>query len=250
MSHRAINPGVNNASGQSPRQNQKHAMKNFILATILGAAVSVLAGCESNGLSNREHSGVDYANYVLSLPVNQPDAMSKKTTLPIRLAVAQIGEPAPPSSMLASLAARPDLVTLAIGLPLPGEKQAGGYEGRVQSLCKLAKASGADYVFLFGGNEDSWSEGNFLRIFDFTVIGAVLIPATEIVLEGKGAGVLIDASTREPVFLVNVETKGSKYSPDWFADDRTVGLSAQCRDQLVRKLQEGLLKKLSDHPAP
>lgn len=235
-------------------------MKNIIASAITGAAVCLLAGCETTGLSYRERSGVDYPNYVLSLPASRPGAPSKKPALPVRLAVAQIGESAPPEAMLDTLAARRDLIASVIGLPLPGETQAPyhyrqsepafDYAARVQSVCRLAKASGADYVFLFGGNVDSWSDGNLLRIFDLTLIGGMIVPATEINLEGKGAGALIDAATRQPVFFVNADYKASRYCPDYFSNDKTMAMRVQSRDELVQKLQVGLLNKLSDIPAP
>lgn len=101
--------------------------------------------------------------------------------------------------MLDALAARPDLVASVAGLLLPGETETESpyhgnrpippgfdYAGRVKTVCRLAKTEGADYVFLMGGNVDSWSEGNFLRLFDITVVGGAIFPATEIHLEGKG----------------------------------------------------------------
>jgi hypothetical protein len=234
-------------------------MKNIIPLTITGAAVCLLAGCETTGLSYREHSGVDYPNYVLSLSAKQPGALAKKPALPIRLAVAQIGESAPPTSMLDTLAARRGLVASVIGLPLPGEtqtpyrlrsgEQGFDYAGRVQAVCQLARASGADYVFLFGGNVDSWSGGNFLRIFDLTLIGGMIFPATEIHMEGKGAGTLIDAATRQPVCLVNADNQESGYCPDFFANDKTMAMRVQSRDELVQKLQVELLNKLAGSPA-
>jgi hypothetical protein len=230
-------------------------MKNIIYPIIAGAAACLLTGCETTGLSVRENSGVDYPNYVLSLRTDRPNTPPQKPALPVRLAVAQIGEPAPPRAMLDALSASPELIATVVGLPLPGDsgnqfrykqtEPASDYAGRVKAICRLAQASGADYVFLFGGNVDSWTEGNFLRVFDLTLIGGMIFPATEIHLEGKGAGTLIDAATEQPVCFVNADSQLSNHCPDYFSNDETMALRVQARDELVGKLQAGLLKKLA-----
>ena len=235
-------------------------MKNIVPLTITSVAVCLLTGCETTGISPREHSRVEYPNYILSMSAGQPGAPSKKAALPVRLAVAQIGEVAPPGSMLDNLAKRKDLITSVIGLPLPGDAQtaydsrksesAFNYAGKIQSVCELAKASGADYIFLFGGNVDSWTKGNALRIFDFTIVGGMILPATEINTEGKGAGTLIDVATRQPVFFINVDDHESRHCPDFYSNEDTTPLCVQSRNELVRKLQDGLLQKLADNAAP
>jgi len=229
-------------------------MKKTVSLTIAAAGMCLLTGCETTGLSAREHSGVDYPNYVLSLPADRP-ANSPKPALPIHLAVAQIGESAPPKTMLDALAARSDLITSVVALPLPCEavepyryrskEVVTDYAGRVKAICRLAKASGADYVFLFGGNVDSWTDGNALRFFDITIIGGMILPGTKVNLEGKGAGTLIEAATEQPVIFINADNNHSQYSPDFFSDDKTMDMRVQARDELVKKLQAGLLEKLA-----
>lgn len=230
-------------------------MKTIIYMAITATTVGLLTGCETTGMSPHEHSGVDYPNYVLNL---RPDSTGPRARLnpPIHLAVAQIGESAPPSAMLDALSSRPDLIASVIGVPLPGNGQAYSYgynkqtpaidyASRIQAVCRLAKESGADHVFLFGGDIDSWSEQNPLAILDLTIIGGMIFPGTKIELEGKTAGVLIDASTRQSVFLVNADDKISALSPDCFANDRTMGLRVQARDDLVKKLQGAFLTRLA-----
>jgi len=221
-----------------------------------------MTGCETTGLSSREHSGVDYPNYVLNLRTDSQNTPPQKPALPIHLAVVQIGESAPPKAMLDALESRTNLIASVVGLPLPGEttdaypyrykqaEPATDYAGRVKTICRLAKASGADYVFLFGGNVDSWTEGNFLRIFDITIIGGMIFPASEVNLEGKGAGTLIEAATEQPVLFVNADNKQSNYCPDFFSNEKTMDMRVQARDELVLKLQDGLLKKLATRPSP
>jgi len=230
-------------------------MKTIIKSAMAVAAVCLLAGCETTGLSPREQSGASYPNYILSLQSNGASA-PQKPVAPIRLAVAQIGEAAPPETMLDQLAAQKALVASVTGLPLPGEMQnnyynsanrpAGDYGTRVKTICALARASDADYVFLFGGNIDSWRANNSLSILDLTLVGGVLVPGGRTHIEGKGAGALISASSCQPVFFVSVDEQDSAASPDYLADGRTADMRAKARDELIKKLTQELLDKLAN----
>jgi hypothetical protein len=239
------------------RHNLEKTMKKFIQSGTALAAVALLAGCVTTGLSPREQSGVSYPSYILSLAsdgTNAPQMVVK----PIRLAVAQVGEVAPPDAMLDKLAGQKVLVASVIGLPLPGDVSTGPVYNRynrqddtpeecaerIKSVRNLARVSGADYLFLFGGNIDSWERRNSMGILDLTVVGGVIAPGTRINLEGKGAGALVDVATGQPVLFVSAEAKDSTLSPDYLADGKTTGMRARIRDELVGKLSDELLKKL------
>ena len=96
-------------------------MKTIIKSVIAVTAVCLLAGCETTGLSSRERAGASYPNYILSLQSGGTNAPTQKPVVPIRLAVAQVGESAPPETMLNELTAQPTLVAWVVALPLPGE---------------------------------------------------------------------------------------------------------------------------------
>ena len=229
-------------------------MKTIIKSAVAVAAVCLLAGCETTGLSPREQSGVSYPNYILSLQSNGASA-PQKLVAPIRLAVAQIGQAAPPETMLDQLAAQKSLVASVAGLPLPAETEnnyyhaanysTGDYGARLKTVCGLAQAAGADYVFLFGGDIDSWRANNSLSILDLTLVGGVLLPGGRTHIEGKGAGALISASTCQPVLFVSADAEDSAASPDYLADGKAANLRARTRDELIRKLTKGLLDKLA-----
>jgi hypothetical protein len=231
-------------------------MKTIIKSAVAIAAVCLLTGCETTGLSPRESSGVSYPNYILSLPVN-PAATPQRPAMPIRLAVAEVGEDAPPDAMLNKLAGHGNLVASVTGLPLPSDGVPAyeflranspklDYASRVKTICGLARISGADYVFLFGGNVDSWQENNALSVLDITVIGGVFVPGARIHIEGKGAGVLIDTTNCEPVLFVNSEAKDSGSSPDYLTEGKTMNLRVKVRDVLINDLTDQLLNKLTD----
>ncbi len=216
----------------------------------------LLAGCETTGLSPRESSGVNYPNYILSLQSDSTNA-PQPVVAPIRLAVAQVGEDAPSDAMMAKLAGQKTLVASVIGLPLPGQdvnyptynnRQNGpveDYAGHIKALRGLARASGADYIFLVGGSINSWQTRNPSSLLDITLIGAMVAPGTEIKAEGKGAGTLIDVATGAPVFFTSTEVRDTKLSPDDLAYGKTDDLRSRVRDELVGKLTDDLLAKLA-----
>jgi len=80
-------------------------------------AIGLITGCETNGMSYREHPGVTYPNYILSLQPKSP-RWRRKNPHAIHLAVAQVGESAPAQAMLKKLEADPTLVASVVALPL------------------------------------------------------------------------------------------------------------------------------------
>jgi|HubBroStandDraft_1064217.scaffolds.fasta_scaffold132019_2 hypothetical protein len=235
-------------------------MKKIIPCAIAVTAICALTGCETTGLSPRETSGVSYPNYVLSLPSSGTNTLTKIST-PIRLALVQVGETAPPDSMIDKLAAQKTLVVSVMGLPLPGDAgnfpiytrasaQGPDYAGRVKAICNAARTTGADYVFLFGGSMDSWQENNSLSVFDLTIVGGFLVPDVKIHIEGKGAGTLISTTTYQPIFFVDASVTSVDSSPDFLADGKTMTLRAKDRDELANKLSDQFLNKLAGVSVP
>ena len=236
-------------------------MNKLIQTATAVAVVGLMTGCETTGLSPREHSGLDYPNYVLNLRTNRTNAPLQKPVLPIHLALAQIGETAPPQTMIEGLEANSNLIASVVTLPLPADSESNfgirrpgqaneDYASRVEAVCNLAEAAGANYVFLIGGSLDSWTRENSLGMFDLTLVGGWIIPGTKVSIEGKGAGTLIVATTGQPVFFVNVECKESALSPDFLSAGKTTGMRVHARDALANELTEALEKKLADGASP
>src|SRR5215469_2727681 len=134
-------------------------MKMLVQSAVAVAAICLLAGCGSTGLSPRETSTVSYPNYILSLQ-SGPAGPPQKIVAPIRLAVAQVGEDAPPAALLDKLAGQRTLVASVTGLPLPDDnqfaynrpgRQGSDYASRMKAVCGLAQIAGADYILVIGG---------------------------------------------------------------------------------------------------
>jgi uncharacterized membrane protein (UPF0136 family) len=230
-------------------------MKMLVQSAVAVTAVCLLAGCETTGFSPRETPMVSYPNYILSLE-SGPAGAPQKIVTPIRLAVAQIGEDAPPETLLDKLAGQKTLVASVNGLPLPDDdgnqipysrpgRPGPDYSSRVKTVCSLAQAAGADYVFLVGGTVDSWRQNNSLSVLDATIVGAAIVPAARIHVEGRGAGALISTATCRPVLFVSADSRTTGMSPDFLVDGKTAALDAQVRDQLAAKLTDQFLDRLA-----
>src|SRR6266568_670584 len=127
------------------------------------------AGC-STGLSPRETRTQNYPAFVLSLYDNPgPAAPTPALTTPLRIAVAQIGEIAPPQIMLDRLRQRGELFTRVEGIPGVFEDVQGNnntaaltiserqqVRDRVGHLQHLAYDVGMDYLFIYGGAIDHY----------------------------------------------------------------------------------------------
>ena len=238
-------------------------MKKTLPSVVTIGLVLLAAGCDTTGLSPRERSGVSYSNYILALQSKAAPA-TNHLALPISLAVVQVGESAPPKSMLDKLGSESALVASTTALPLPADAErwytvkdsakepATDYEKRMKTICGLAQSTGADYVFIFGGNLDSWRKNNFLSFFDITILGGFIFPGSKLNVEGKSAGSLIEAATGEPVLFVSTDAKESGISPDFLSDGKLDHLRAKVRDVLIANLTDELLKRIAakSHAGP
>ena len=220
--------------------------------TVTLAALVCTTGCETANLSRREQANVSYPSYILNLRPRPSLGAPPKLTTPLRLAVVQVGELAPPKAMLDQLQSDRSLVAAVVGLPswIETRGQSNNTEvvaGQVQAVCQLAQSVGAGHVFVFGGNMGSWSDANALRLFDLTLVGAALLPSTKIIAEGKAAGTLIDTANCEPVVLASVDAKRSVHSPTQLTDGKSETLRAALRDELTAALAGELLRMLGGH---
>lgn len=228
-------------------------MKILLQSAAAVAVICLLAGCETAGLSPHETSGVSYPNYILSLQ-SGTDGPPQKIVAPIRLAVAQAGEDAPPAALLDKLAEERTLVTSVTGLLLPDDslfpygrpvRQGPDSASRVKAICGLAQSAGADYILIIGGSLDSWNQHNSLSALDMTIVGGAIVPGAKIHVEGRGAGTLISTATCRPVLFVSADTRATAMSPDFLVDGKTAALDAHARDDLAGKLVDRFLSQLS-----
>ncbi len=239
------------------RRPGKEIVKTAVRRGVILTAILVLSGCYTTGLSMREKGVFSYSNFIYSLYENRTnDAAPGPIEFPIRLAVAQIGENAPPQTFLDRLREGSTLISEVSPLPAAGwdpndyygdeGKKAAGRKVRVlvEQMRRLAGDVGADYILLFGGSVDTVEQANALWIFDITGVAAVLFPSHKISGEGRAAATLIDVRTGGAVFTVSTQAEGSRYAPTLLADGRETKLRVGIRDELVADLADRFIDRL------
>jgi len=226
-------------------------MKTIKSLTILVMALFV-SGCYTTGLSVREKGVYNYSNFVYGLYGEEPllRDKSKKVKSSISIAVAQIGETAPPKAMLERLRVEKDLITKVIPLPAGPSKLTNNNNVLAQEDVRettakmryLSKDLGADYLFLFGGSADYRCASNFLQVFDISIVGAYILPSYKHTAEGRASGVLVDVATGEVQLIVSSEGKASTYTPSYM----DYGSSGDGKSKVLVRLRDDLVYKLSD----
>ena len=239
----------------------------------------ILTGCATTGLSMRETPG-DFSGIALSLhdiaaPSTRSAAPLKPASFPVRLAVAQLGEIAPPEDMLAVLREQRETFIDVQAVPsamsnynvghnysrrdggklystaeqLDDRRQA--IRQQVDSMRAFARDGGADYLLLFGGTVDRASTSTPLSIFDLTIVGAFVIPSKQIMAEGRAGAALIDVRDGRSVMTFNAQSKGDRLAPTASRDNTELKLVRSLRDDLTRDLAKQLtqrIRHLSDPP--
>ena len=230
--------------------------KGLGLFLILGM-MFLVSGCYTTGLSTRETGGFNYSNFVYGLYDDQSQTKDviKSIKRPIKLAVAQVGESAPPKSVLEKFTQERSLISKVMELPAGGaesnyynnnqnQNNIQEMEKRMQKMRQLAKDLGADYLFLFGGSADVGEAQSWLGFFDITMIGMFVIPSQKIMAEGKAAGALIDVETGRVVFTVNAQSNLDQNATTYNLYGKRDETLIKLRDTLVETLTEQFFQKL------
>ncbi len=231
-------------------------MEKIFKVSALIVAVVFVAGCQTTGLSLREQGNFNYSNFIYGLYDGQTDSAkeTKSFVKPIKLAVAQVGENAPPKLMLEKLGSQNDLIASVSVIPVGGNQSnyygndktqdAVDFGSRMGKMRKLAKDLGADYLFLFGGTSEMGERQSWLGIMDLTIVGAFIFPTHKIVTEGKATGALIDVETGKAVFMVSSQEAKDDYGTTYNLYGKQEQVLAALRDALVDSLTDQFIKKL------
>jgi hypothetical protein len=252
-----------------------------LVSIVLAAIFALLTGCATTGLSMRETPG-DFSTIALSLhdvapPSTQPAAPLRPASFPVRLAVAQLGEIAPPEDMLAALREQRDTFIDVQAVPSAmsnynvaynysrrgghhhstGDHVGGQLDDRkqairqqVDSMRAYARDGGADYLLLFGGTVDRASTSTPLSIFDLTIVGAFIIPSKQIMAEGRAGAALIDVRDGRSVMTFNAQSKGDRLAPTASRDNTELKLVRTLRDELTRDLAKQLTQRIRNLSVP
>ena len=248
------------------------------LCSVLIVGLFLVAGCTSTGLSMRESPG-DFSTIALSLhdvaaaavADTQPSTPMKPASFPVRLAVVQLGEIAPPEDMLAALRKHGETFTDVQAVPSAFTQYNNVYarqspsftteqamndrkalvRQQVESMRVFARDGGADYLLLFGGTVDRATTSTPLSVLDLTIIGMFVVPSKQILAEGRAGATLIDVRTGRSVLTFNAQSKGDRLAPTATRDNAELKLVRDLRDDLTRDLAKQLAERihhLSDPP--
>ena len=229
-------------------------MQSKLFVPVALATAALVAGCTSTGLSARETSGRDVTAYLGAVQLARPGssvmdgiggsgerAASRRVVLPVSVAVAQIGEVAPPDAMLDALEAEPDLFgeVQAISGNTPGYQHDRNdvVDRHLDQMLSVARDIGADYLVVYGGTIDQWRKTEPTSGLDLTILGAFLVPSRTLTAEGKSAAFILDAETGRPVATASSEARDRRVST-------AVGLEGRSRDQL-QDLRDETLDELT-----
>lgn len=205
-----------------------------------------LVGCQS-GLSSRESSN-DFGNFVTSLydqqsPQAPGDDGRGALRLPARVVVAQIGEVAPPQSVMSILRAEPSLFSGVQGMPgifaeqrwhnETAEAARQRAQRQVEQMRRVATDLGGDYLYVYGGTIDHATNSNPLSVLDLTIVGAFVAPGKNVRAQAKASGALVDVRSGRVMVLSSAEERKSKLASTASADDAEVKMLFKIREEVV-----------------
>jgi hypothetical protein len=222
----------------------------------------LVAGCASDGLSPRETPGRDYSLYVNSmyeLPASHTRRAPAELRFPTQLAVAQIGEVAPPAEMLRELRKQTTLFARVEGLPgttsapvdrharwnLDDNAPAAGAREHLRGMCRLARDMGLTHLLVFGGTIDHATNTTGLAAADLTIIGAFVMPSREIRATARASAALIDVESESVVLIASADNDRTKLTPAIGQDNDRLKLMQSMRDTLIDELTTNFIAQCS-----
>jgi hypothetical protein len=233
-----------------------------------------------SGLSPREVRGQDFSTYVMAL--YEPSAGAPRGAgagaragaaeaaryetpaplrLPVRVAVAQVGEVAPPQDVLDVL--RRDPGAFASVQPIPGATESHGdypyaaaratdpagqvrraAREHIDRMRRYARDLGAEYLFLYGGTIDHATTGTPLGAADLTIVGAFLVPSKRIAGVARASGALVDVNSGRVVVSVSADAQDTRLAPSFSRETGELKMLQTLRDDVVVKLAEQLAARV------
>src|SRR5687768_11666422 len=237
-----------------------------ILIAATSSCLALAVGCTSSGLSHREVRGQDYATYVFSMyEPSEIDSNTKAQPLqtPAKVAVAQLGEVAPPTKMIDKL--RSDNEAFVSVQPMPGLIDMDGQRdprGRPQDysaqksaqnhserMRRYARDIGADYLFLYGGTVDRATTSSPASLANVTIVGAFLVPGDVINASARASGALIDVESGRVVLSVAADSNKRKRAARVAVEGDEIKVLESLRDDVVVKLADQLRSRVKEQSA-
>jgi hypothetical protein len=216
---------------------------------ITAFSVAAVCGCSSQGLSPRETGMQTYSEVVRpaggSIVADPAAAGPVRIDLPARISVVQMGEIAPPVSMLAAFRKRTDLFSRVSAQTGVDDFPENRSQARLPEMRTMARNLGSQYLLVFGGDLESGCQETGLSIFDLTIVGAFVVPSEGVAVSGKAAGSLIDVTTGRVVMDFSADTEGEGLAPAAFAENAKTIAEHTAKATLVKNLTADVLDQLA-----
>jgi hypothetical protein len=266
-------------------------MKRKTDAVVAGGTASVVAamwvmGCSSTGLSSYEQGGQTQSAYIRAVTERNAAAAPAVTVGPgvrpgtattagvdgtparitpagpvkppppfkgpANIAVAQVGEVAPPESLMTTLRQHPQLFGRVNVVPARLDpSNTSRYYARHRStatavdlsvrdhigvLCDTATSMGMNYLLLVGGTIDSETNATPLSLLNITIVGAFIVPSDQTRATAKATGALIDLPTRQVVAISSAELDENHLTPAVSTRGENTQLFRRMADKVAAKL--------------
>ena len=244
--------------------HHKNAIVRPVLVAATLAVTAASVGCASTGLSAREVPGQSQSTYIRALydapsPTGQGNATAaakppRPFQGPAKLAVAQVGEVAPPEALLMGLRGHPQQFSRVEAVPAVPEAHEYSRGGTVRptdadharrhidTLCDIATSMNMDYLLLVGGTIDHETNATPLSILNLTIVGAFIVPSDQTRAHLKATAAMIDLQTRQVVSISSAEIKGGHLTPAVSTDGEGVHLFKRLGDQAATELAQRVLE--------
>ena len=245
---------------------------------VLAAAVFLAAGCASSGLSVREDGNNTISSYLSAMPsltaaaATSPAAAGATAGVsrPASVAVVQVGEVAPPDSLLDALRGRSDLFRDVQGLSgvAPDQRFDSDYNrnrrygnqrapvsaaeprDQMADLLQLADDVGADALLVFGGTIDADEQAGWQGVLDLTIVGMFVVPSRKLTAEGKATAAWVDVDARRVVATASAGVDRSTLATTAGREGSQRKQMRRVRDDLVKELTGDLIKRFETLPTP
>jgi hypothetical protein len=179
----------------------------------------------------------------MTLPATGPVHLD----FPARVSVVQVGEIAPPQTMLTTLRSHRELFQkVSSQTGTFNQNRDGDPHERLAAMRTLASNLGSQYLLVFGGNIDAGNQETGLAILNLTIVGCFVVPSTAVAVSGKSAGSLVDVSSGRVLMNFSADTKGEGLVPTAFAENTQTLSVDKAKDTLVQNLTVDVINQLTE----
>lgn len=242
----------------------------WVMLGLWVGALLALPGCVTTGMSNHEFGEHSFNQYLYSLPSTPRPAGGVQVQTPLKLGVAQVGELTPAPPLMSALKGAAELCGHPVTLPARFAEgslspQVSRYGNRytnsaaardsneppvdqaklaTDALLSLAQSQGLTHLLLVGGAVDVQELVTDRTVWNWSIIGAYLMPSHELTARGTAMAVLVEVDSGRVLMLSQSNSEGRRDEPTVTADAGMKRLVLAQRDELAQKLGAQVVEDL------